>query len=305
MKVHIDTDIGGDTDDLCALAMVLKWPDVEITGITTVAEENGKKAGYVKHILQLAGKESIPVRAGADVTGGYYRHAIDYPPEKEFWLEYIQPSPNPEDEAIELLKESIEQNAIIIGIGEYTNLALLEKKYPGMLQKVNLSLMGGYISPIPQGYPQWENDMDYNIQMDVESAKFVLEHSNPTLVPMNVTIQTAIRRSYLPQLQKAGKIGELIALQAEAHDRKWQNEGKLGKVYERLPDDFLNFQHDPLTCAIALGWDGVKIEGLALQYEVRDGWLHESMSENGKKVKVVTAVDGDKFNDFWLEKVTS
>jgi hypothetical protein len=26
--VHLDTDIGGDIDDLCALAMLLRWPGV-------------------------------------------------------------------------------------------------------------------------------------------------------------------------------------------------------------------------------------------------------------------------------------
>ena len=38
MKIHLDTDIGGDIDDLCALAMVLRWPGAELTGVTTVAE---------------------------------------------------------------------------------------------------------------------------------------------------------------------------------------------------------------------------------------------------------------------------
>ena len=37
-KVHLDTDLGGDIDDLCALVMLPCWEDVEITGITTVAE---------------------------------------------------------------------------------------------------------------------------------------------------------------------------------------------------------------------------------------------------------------------------
>ena len=32
--IHVDTDIGGDTDDLCALVMLLGWPDVELTGVT-------------------------------------------------------------------------------------------------------------------------------------------------------------------------------------------------------------------------------------------------------------------------------
>ncbi len=40
-KIHLDTDIGGDMDDLCALAMLLKWPDLEITGVTTVSEDQG------------------------------------------------------------------------------------------------------------------------------------------------------------------------------------------------------------------------------------------------------------------------
>lgn len=35
MKIHLDTNIGGDMDDLCALAMLLKWPDAEIAGIPT------------------------------------------------------------------------------------------------------------------------------------------------------------------------------------------------------------------------------------------------------------------------------
>ncbi len=53
-KVHLDTDIGGDIDDMCALAMLLKWPDLEITGLTTVSDEQGRRAGYANYILSLA-----------------------------------------------------------------------------------------------------------------------------------------------------------------------------------------------------------------------------------------------------------
>jgi hypothetical protein len=27
-KIHFDTDVGGDIDDVCAFAMLLKWPDL-------------------------------------------------------------------------------------------------------------------------------------------------------------------------------------------------------------------------------------------------------------------------------------
>ena len=44
VKLHLDTDIGGDMDDLCALALLLRWPDVALTGITTAAEAAGRRA---------------------------------------------------------------------------------------------------------------------------------------------------------------------------------------------------------------------------------------------------------------------
>jgi inosine-uridine nucleoside N-ribohydrolase len=62
-KIHLDTDLGGDIDDICALAMLLRWPDVDLTGITTVAEDNGRRAGYVRYVLELEGRKDIPVAA--------------------------------------------------------------------------------------------------------------------------------------------------------------------------------------------------------------------------------------------------
>ena len=63
-KIHLDTDIGGDMDDLCALAMLLKWPDLEITGVTSVSDEQGRRAGYVQYVLSLVGRTDVPCAAG-------------------------------------------------------------------------------------------------------------------------------------------------------------------------------------------------------------------------------------------------
>src|SRR5579864_4684593 len=126
-KIHLDTDIGGDIDDLCALAMLLKWPDLDIIGVTTVSDDQGRRAGYVRYILNLVGRTDIPCAAGADISGGYYRYELGYPPEEENWPESITPRPGSPDKAIALLKRSIEQGSMIVGIGPYTNLMLLEK----------------------------------------------------------------------------------------------------------------------------------------------------------------------------------
>lgn len=304
-KVHLDTDLGGDTDDLCALAMLLKWPNIQITGITTNTELGGKRAGYTKYALKVAEKDDIPVKTGADVSGDFYRGKPGLPKESDYWPESIPPSPNLLDEALELLKSSIEQEAIIIGIGAFTNFFLLDQKYPGILRKARLYLMGGYVYPVREGYPQWSNDMDWNIQVDANSAKYVLENGSPTLIPLTVTVETAIRRLYLPTLRESGKLGEIMATQAEAINKEFNNEGKIGKTCKGLPSDMLNFQHDALACAVALGWDGVEIQEVPLKLEIKDTYLHEVVDKSGKLFKVVRRVDGDRFSQLWLKIVSS
>jgi purine nucleosidase len=304
-KIHLDTDLGGDIDDLCALAMLLRWKAVEFTGITTVAEENGRRAGYVHHVLELDGKNNIPIAAGADVSQGFYRYPeLGYPDEERYWSKPIIPSPNPFEDAIQLLKQSIEQGATIIAIGPFTNLYLLDLRYPGILRQANLFLMGGYVCPIRPGFPQWGNDMDWNIQVDVKSAKHVIEHSNPTLIPLTVTVETALRRHFLGDLRNSGAVGQLLAQQAEAFAADEQNDKKFGETCEGLPNDIINFLHDPLACAIALGWnDGVEFEEVPLVLEEKDGWLYEHIDPLGKPTRLVTKIDGTRFNNFWLNKI--
>jgi len=306
IKVHLDTDLGGDLDDLCALALLLKWPNVEIVGITTVTDDNGIRAGFTQHALTLAGRGDIPVRAGADVSSGRYRIKCGYQDER-YWPKSTLKVENTIDEALELLKKSIDENAIIIGIGPFTNFYFLDKKYPGILQKAKLFLMGGYVYPPREGYPQWKQNYDFNIQVDVESAKYVLENSHPTLIPLTVTIETFLRRAYLERLKQSDELNKLIAKQAEVFAIDMENESKYGKTCPKLPDDIINFQHDPLAVAIALGWDdSIEFKELPLSFAIKDTWLNETINpSSNRNYRLVTKTDGEKFSNYWLEKVTS
>lgn len=204
-KIHLDTDIGGDMDDLAALALLLKWPDLDITGVTTNAESHGRRAGYVRYVLDHTGHNHVPVAAGADLSEGYFRYTeLGYPPEAENWPELIAPHANPTDEAVELLKASVEQGAVLVGIGAFTNFMLLDQKYPGILHDTDIYLMGGYVYDIPHGFPQFNREDDWNMQLDVKATQYVLEHANPTLVPLTLTAQTALRHADLPKLAGAG-----------------------------------------------------------------------------------------------------
>jgi len=312
LKFHIDTDIGGDIDDLCALAMVLNWPDVELLAVTTNTDDHGRRAGYARYAMDLAGREDIPVGAGADVSSNSYRWngqpiRPGLPDETVYWPKPIPPAPTPIKYALDLIESSIEQGAIIAAIGAYTNLALLEKRSPGILSRANLYLMGGYVFPPRKGYPPWGNDMDWNVQCDVQSAYFVIERSNPTLIPLTVTVETSLRRAYLETLRRSGPLAQLIARQAEAFASDENNRPATlyNQTWEGLPEDTINFQHDPLACAIALGWrDGVEISEISLRSEIKVELLYQSIVNNGKPTRVVTHVDGEKFNTFWLATVT-
>lgn len=307
-RIHLDTDLGGDIDDLCALALLLRLrQEVEITGITTVAEANGRRAGYMRAVLAMEGRGDIPVAAGADVAQGFYRYSeLGYPAEERYWSRPVAPAPNPPQEAVDLLKRSIEQGVIIIAIGPYTNLALLERQSPGILSQAKLFLMGGYVYPVRPGFPQWDNETDWNIQVDMASAQHVLEHSNPTLIPLSVTVETALRRTHVERLrQSGGALGRLIATQAEAFAVDEQMAGKYGATCAHVPDDIINFQHDPLACAIALGWnEGVEIQELPLLIEEKEEWLTERVNPAGKPLRVVTQVDGPAFSEFWVGAIT-
>ncbi len=305
-KVHLDTDLGGDIDDLCALALLLAWPGgLELTGVSVVGDTAGRRTGYTRYALDLAGSPQVPVAAGADTSGGYYPYELGLPPEERYWPAPVAPHPNPVEEALDLLEQSIDQGALLIGIGPTTNLALLERRRPGILARANLVLMGGYVFPVRPGYPHWGNDMDFNFQVDVRSAQFVLEHSNPLLVPLSVTVETALRRADLPALSAAGPLARLIARQAEQFAVDEQNETRIGAVCAGLPDDLINFQHDPLACAVALGWrEGIEIEEVRISIEEKDGLLYERPDPAGRPFRVVTRVDGERFDRFWLEQVT-
>lgn len=307
MKIHLDTDFGGDIDDLCALALALRWPGAELMGVTTILDDGGVRAGYARRALAMAGRPDVPVAAGADRALGCFRVPAEgplVPDERVYWPEPVSPTPGPLGEALDLLAQSIAAGAVVVAIGGLTNLALLERRSPGILATAQLVVMGGYVYPPRAGYPAWGPRDDWNLQVDAPSACEVLASSAPLLVPLSVTVETALRRADLPALQQGDALARLIARQAEAFAAGYGYEASLGRVYPGLPNDLINFQHDPLAVALALGWrEGVTIATLPLESEIVGGWLQQRIAPTGRPTRVVTAIDGPRFNEQWLALV--
>jgi purine nucleosidase len=297
--VHLDTDLGSDTDDLCALAMLLGWPEVAVTGVTTCTDPGGLRAGMTAYALELAGRAEVPLAAGAEGTLAPPMVPFELP---DYWPEPIVPRPSPPGAALDLLADSVEGGATVVAVGPWTNLALLEAARPGLLGRARVVVMGGHVPAAGPGLPSWGADQDFNIQQDHQAARAVLEACDPVVVPLSATAQVHLRAAHLPRLRAAGPLGALLAGQAEAHARD-HGVTELGRSWPGLPDDLLNFQHDPLACAVALGWDGVTVETVPTGLELAGGRLRMTRRASGRPLRVVTAVDGPAFEEAWLAAV--
>jgi inosine-uridine nucleoside N-ribohydrolase len=298
-RIHLDTDLGSDTDDLCALAMLLGWDGVDLIGVTTNTDPKGIRAGYTSYALGLAGRDEIRVVAGAEGSLSSLFVPLAFP---DYWPEPIEPRPARSGEAIEVLEAAATSGATIVAVGPFTNLALLETARPGLLASSNVVVMGGHVTTSRPGLPPLGRDDDFNVQQDRYAAAIVFERVRPIVVPLAVTHEVHLRAVHVPRLRDAGPLARLIADQGE---RLAADNGRteLGRAYPGFPDDLLNFQHDPLAAAVAAGWGGVVIEEIPTRLDLSSDRLEMTPSDDGVPLRVVTEVDGRAFEEAWLEAV--
>jgi purine nucleosidase len=301
MRIHLDTDIGGDTDDLCALAMLLGSEEVELVGITTCGDRRGGRAAFVRHALRLAGREDVPVASGAFGFVGGFEHEPGVQDER-YWpgLEAVQATAP--GAALDLLLESAAAGAMVVAIGPYTNLAVAEAMRPGVLGATEVVVMGGNTRMAATGLPQWAANWDYNVQADALAAQVVFDRVAPLIVPIEVSLEAWLQRKDLARLRTGGPLAQLIARQGELYAED-NNVAEMIGANPGLPGDLLNFQHDPLACAAALGWDCVEVSEVRLSATYTDGLVRLEKAADGPIRRIVTGIDGEAFRERWLAAV--
>jgi purine nucleosidase len=297
MRIHLDTDLGSDTDDLCALATLLGWPDVQLVGVTTNTDPRGQRAGYVEHALGLAGRDDLQVVAGAEATLAPTMVPVDFP---DYWPRPIggaTGSVRCGDRHAGRERRGRGHRCCDRAVYEPLPARSAAARAPSSCRGRR---DGRPRSAVEAGIPTCGVDDDFNVQQDRMAAAIVLERCD--VVPIGVTIEVSLRAGHLPRLRAAGPLGRLVADQAVARARDHRTRA-LGASFERLPDDLLNFQHDPLACAVALGWNGVEIEEIPTALELRDDRLWMTERDGAPTLRTVTAVDAPRFEETWLQAV--
>ena len=234
MRIHVDTDLGDNPDDVCALAYLLARPDVEVVGVTTVPDD-GHRAGLVHEVLHLAGRPEVPVASGSTPRAGA------------------------------LLGRSVAAGAVVLGIGPATALAAAERLTPGLLGRSHVVLQGGVDEPPGPGLPAWSPADDTNLVADPGAAGEVqVAAGRLTIVPLAAGTRCHLRLADLGALRAIGPLGDLMADQAAAY-RVTRGRDDLAARWPALPDDLANFHHDPLAAAVAVGWHGLRWRRVRLQ----------------------------------------
>lgn len=199
-KILLDTDIGGDIDDAVCLAYLLKEPQCELIGITTVCGEPEKRAAVADAICQTVGR-NIPIVAGLDST---MQPVPVYPtPDGAEALKCWKHNTYRKADAPAFLYKKIKEyphEIILIGIGNMTNIATLFDTYPdavGLLK--GLYVMNGYFGrePLPDPYYNWNSWADPLASKIVFNSAVAVHRAIPLEVTDTLTIEAKQARVLL------------------------------------------------------------------------------------------------------------
>ncbi len=192
LPVIIDTDFGGDPDDVIALVYALKSPEIEIKALLTNDEfQTNHRALVLRRWLKSIDRD-IPVFSGRDLGNS-----------KLFLLEdLVEPADLPAVTAPELkriLKKVSQEGGKYLSIGALSNRAELGLAYPNIWPMMETIIMGGAIHFRKPGVAE------HNVRLDLSAARQVFGELSPkrwvlsdfTFVPqLSVTRQHDLYRHF-------------------------------------------------------------------------------------------------------------
>jgi inosine-uridine nucleoside N-ribohydrolase len=240
-SIIIDCDPGHD--DALALLLALASPEVELVGVTTVAGNQTleKTTANALKVLELAGRDDVPVAAGAadplvrtrevaaHVHGESGLDGPDLP---------APTSPPVEQHAVSFLAERIRERdgrVTLVPTGPLTNVALLLALEPDARPE-RIVLMGGSI-----GEGNRTPAAEFNIWADPEAAQRVFASGiDVTMIGLDVTHQALVDAADADRLRAVGKVGRIAAELLDFY-RLWHE--------RQYPDLAGSPLHDPVAVA--------------------------------------------------------
>jgi inosine-uridine nucleoside N-ribohydrolase len=183
-SVIIDTDIGGDIDDVYAVGLALQSPELRVLGIMTEFVNTTLEARLTSRFLKETGHPDIPVAVGmpkqvppsSPLNEARYAErgpvGLTYPNAVDFLLQQIRLHPN---------------EITLIAIGPETNIgAAIDRDVTTFLKLKRVVVMGGSVyrgyNPKNTYFINKSPSLEYNIAMDPAAAQKLFTSGIPLYV---------------------------------------------------------------------------------------------------------------------------
>jgi len=304
-RVILDTDIGTDVDDACALALALRSPEIRLEAVTVVYGDVELRARIVRKLLAIAGPKYADVPVGKGVGqpllgkrpvywAGHEGQGILGPDEP--------PMPPDTPHAVDLIVSTVLDNPgeiTLLSIGPLTNLATAVVREPTLSHRVKeVILMGGVVRLGDSLSFPWA---EHNIRCDPEAAHIVFSAGWPiTMVGLDVTLQVTIQREQLRRLSAVDS--PLNRAVVDQLDRYMTNCGRN-----------FTYLHDPLALAVAIDPSLVRLVPMHVDVETRGEFTSgatvaclpsKSDPRSEPNANVAVAVDVNRFLEFFFGRLS-
>ena len=298
IPIIVDTDIGGDIDDVWALTLLLMSPEFDIKLITTAVGDTLTRAKIVAKMLISANRTDIPIGIGlpqVDMPCYYGSWAEDFDLDSYEGTVY-------EDgirSIVDAVMESDEQ-ITVLALAPLTNLAATIDIEPKVAEK---SILVGMLGSIYKGYHEkTEPDKECNIVNNIPAAKKIFNSSwDMTITPLDTcgSIRLTDSKYEMVASQKNLLIRDLI----ETYDCWLKRPGYPKNLYGQ-PSDIdcqSSILFDTVAVYLAMSQNLLHMEKIGLEV-TDDGYT--KVNKNAKKVLCATKWnDIDAFENFLVKRL--
>lgn len=309
MKTKLILDVDTGIDDAIGIILAVKSQQFDVLGITTVngnvslesATQNTLK------ILDLLDEKNISVIEGANapiLRNSFFEHKIHGADGLGGALKDINVTQQPDEGfAPDFIINSIlnfPHEVTLVMTGPLTNLALAIKKCPQITQYVKeVIFMGGVV----QGYGNVTPTAEYNIYVDPEAAKIVLQagFESITQVGLDVTRKALLTEEHIELIENKQLADYIRKSTLDYRQRYFERNGVWACA-----------MHDPLAVGVALKNELVKREKFYVDVESRselcDGQMvcdFQNRLMKPENVYVCLDVNVEAFFDLFIRIINS
>ncbi len=273
--VILDTDIGGDPDDVFALSYGLNSPEIKIDLIVTSDEHKGHRSEFAREFLKML-KVDIPVVKGNDLGNSKCCVVCDLVKDETYPSDYLSK-----------IREVVQVNpkTYYVCISPQTNLAAFLENSPELTSKLEVVIMGGAIN-----YRK-KDGAEHNVKYDTKAARKVFSSDTEMQwvlsdTTFNPHLEIDEQHPIYKKLENSDfPAKELLLLNCQNFFRKLHP---------------FTIMHDPLTLSYVIRPEFLTFEEKRLDM---DEYGRMRTHEKGKIMTVSTNAEYEKFMDFFSQRL--